>query len=107
MSRRRDPARLSELLPHVLGAIQGTSRVSREEIGKFWNILVGSETARHSWPIRLAEGSLVVEVENSGWLYELHLRKVELLEGLMELIGAQRVQRLSLRLGERQEDVQG
>jgi hypothetical protein len=32
---------------------------------------------------------------------------VELLEGLMELIGAQRVQRLSLRLGERQEDVQG
>lgn len=72
-----------------------------------WGILVGAQAARHSWPVRLAEGGLVVEVENSGWLYELSLRKGELLEGLMELMSARRVRRLSLRLGERKENAQG
>jgi len=72
-------------------------------MGEVWQRLVGEEGAQHSWPNRLMGRKLVVEVENSGWMYMLGLRKTELLEGLVELLGASRVRALVLRIGEKQQ----
>ena len=64
---------------------------------------MGEEAARHSWPHRLMGGRLLVEVENSGWMYTLNLKKPQLLEGLMELLGAARVKGLGFRIGEKKD----
>ena len=62
---------------------------------------MGEEAAQHSWPRKLEQGTLTVEVENSGWMYVLGMKKRELLEGWIELIGAARVKGLSFRMGEK------
>ncbi len=65
-----------------------------------WERLVGKEAAKHSWPRQLTRGRLLVEVENSGWMYNLSLKKNQLLQGLVELLGASRMKELSFRMGE-------
>lgn len=83
--------------------MQGGGHPSQEEIVGLWRRLVGEEAARHSWPRRLTQQRLIVEVENSGWMYTLGSRKAQLLEGLVELLGAGRVRQLSFRIGERKD----
>lgn len=68
-----------------------------------WERLVGKEAAQHSWPRTLKGGRLLVEVENSGWMYTLRLKKTPVLEGLIELLGASRVRMLGFRMGERRD----
>jgi len=40
-------------------------------------------------------------VENSGWMHELRMKKLQLQEGLIEMMGAGRVRELSFRIGEK------
>lgn len=64
---------------------------------------MGERAARHSWPKRLTSGRLLVEVENSGWMYTLTLRKAQLTQGLTDHFGAGLIQELTFRIGEREE----
>ena len=102
-SKAGAPTPLSALLPGVLRQLHGEERLSLEQISAAWERLVGSEALKHSWPRRLVGSGLTVEVENSGWMYELNLRKMDLVEGLIELFGAGRVRRLTLRMGEKKD----
>lgn len=105
MSRGRAPAAapLSSVLTGVLRKMEGGGNPSVEEMGEIWKRLVGEEGTRHSWPKRLAGRRLVVEVENSGWMYALGMKKAQLVEGLIELLGAGRVKGLVLRIGEKRD----
>jgi len=103
MSKTRTPHALQQILPGVLEGMRSTARPSQEGIESIWKRLVGEEAAQHSWPQRLIQGKLLVEVENSGWMYTLSLRKMQLLQGLIELLGAGRVKALVFRIGERKD----
>lgn len=92
---------LSSVLAKVLESMQSDGKPTQEHIQAVWARVAGEEAARHSWPQRLYQLALVVEVENSGWIYTLNLRKAELLEGLIELLGTGTVRRLEFRIGER------
>lgn len=72
-----------------------------EEVASVWKRLAGEEAAQHSWPRKLTRGMLTIEVENSGWMHVLGMKKGELLEGWIELMGVARVKGLSFRIGER------
>lgn len=91
---------IESVLAGLVEKLQGGGRPSQEEIASVWRRLVGEEAAQHSWPRRLAQQRLIVEVENSGWMYALGTKKAQLLEGLVELMGAGRVRQLSFRIGE-------
>ena len=97
------PAPLSFILAGVLKRMEKGGRPSLEEVDSIWEQLVGKEGARHSWPKRLVGRRLVVEVENSGWMYALGMKKAQLLEGLIELLGAGCVKVLALRIGEQKD----
>lgn len=100
-SRSSGAEPLSSVLAGVLRRVQGGGKPSLEEISAVWKRLVGEEGARHSWPRRLVDRRLVVEVENSGWMYTLGMKRAQLVEGLIELLGVGRVRALTLRIGER------
>lgn len=101
--KTRAPAEISSILSGVLRKVQKGGKLSLEEMAEVWRRVVGTEAAQHSWPRRMVGGRLVVEVENSGWMYALGLKRAQLVEGLMELLGAGRVKTLSLRIGERKD----
>lgn len=100
-SKSRRPTLLSDLLSGVLRTLGAVHRPAIEEMELVWKRLAGEEAAQHSWPSRLMRGRLTIEVENSGWMYVLGMKKKELLEGWMELLGAARVKELSFRMGEK------
>lgn len=102
--RKTKPAPITpiqSILSGLLHKLQAEGRPSLEEVAETWKRLVGEEAAGHSWPKRLSRQRLVVEVENSGWMHALRLRKAQLQEGLIELMGAGRAKELSFRIGER------
>ena len=103
MSKPRPAAPISTVLSGLLRKLQADVRPSLEEIALVWKQLVGEEAAQHSWPRRLVQRRLVVEVENSGWMYTLGMERTQLLEGLLELMGAGKVRELSFRIGERRD----
>ena len=92
---------ITAILPNLLHKLQGEGRPSLEEIGQVWKRLAGDRAAEHSWPRQLSRQRLVVEVENSGWMHALRMRKAQLQEGLIELMGAGRVREVSFRIGEK------
>lgn len=102
MPRRKDASPLSSVVEAVLQNLQSQKK-PMEEVQKLWVRLAGRDAAEHSWPRRLAQGRLIVEVENSGWMHELGTRRQELLEDLIEWMGAGRVRELQFRMGERQD----
>jgi len=87
----------------VSGVLQNLNRPQKDLISQVWTRLAGEKAARHTWPHSLTRKRLLVEVENSGWMYTLGMRKRELLQGLIELMGASRVNQLSFRIGERKD----
>ena len=102
MPRRKDASPLSSVVTAVLQNLQSQKK-PMEELRLLWGRLAGREAARHSWPRRLAQGRLIVEVENSGWMHELGARRQELLEDLTEWMGAWKVRELQFRIGERRD----
>lgn len=101
--KSRAPVEIASVLTGVLRKVQKGGKLSWEEMAEVWRRVAGTEAAGHSWPRRMAAGRLVVEVENSGWMYALGLKRAQLVEGLMELLGAGRVKTLALRIGERKD----
>ena len=91
------------MLAGVLRNVRKGGKLSLEEMAEVWKRVAGAEAAGHSWPRRMSGGRLVVEVENSGWMYALGLKRAQLTEGLIELLGAGRAKTLSLRIGERKD----
>ena len=101
--KSRAPTAISSVLTGVLRKVQKGGKLSLEEMMGVWERVAGREAAEHSWPRRMSGGRVVVEVENSGWMYALGLKRAQLVEGLMELLGAARAKTLSLRIGERKD----
>lgn len=103
MKRSKPSEPVTDLLSSLLRKMQGEGRPSLEEVTEVWKRLAGEEAAAASWPRRLSRQRLVVEVENSGWMHQLRMRKLQLQEGLIELMGAGRVKELSFRIGEKRD----
>ncbi len=101
MARFSSITPVRDVLRGLIRGLKAEGRPSLELVAETWARLVGEEAAKASWPKRLTQGRLIVEVENSGWMYALNLKKDQLLEGLIELLGINRVESLSFRVGER------
>ncbi len=81
--------------------MQSEGRPSLEEVTEIWKRLAGEKAAAASWPHRLNRQRLGGGVENSGWMHELRMKKLQLQEGLIEMMGAGRAKELSFRIGEK------
>lgn len=99
-SRSHPTTPLADLLPKAIQDLKADSKPSFEAIRDAWRRLAGDQAARHSWPRKWVRGQLLVEVENSGWMYTLNLKKERLLQGLIEFFGAGQMKGLCFRLGE-------
>ena len=94
------PEPLSAVLLKIMDSMQSESNLTHEQIHEVWTRIAGEEAASHSWPKQIHKQCLVVEVENSGWIYALNLKKAQLLEGLIEFLGAGTIRQLAFRIGE-------
>lgn len=98
--KRPDQKPLAEALKNVIKDLSGKARLGEEEIAEAWNASVGADAARHSRPVSLNKGTIAVNVDSSGWLYELTVKKKDILKQLEAALKGKKIIDIRLRIGE-------
>lgn len=90
----------SRLVGKVIEALSGKERLGEEEIASAWRKAAGDAAAGHSRPVSFKKASLVVNVASSGWLYELTVRKKEIMKALEAGLKGKKIKELRFRIGD-------
>ena len=90
--RAREPRPLALALDEVLQALQppGAPVTPAKTVGGVfsrWEDAVGEQIAANAHPVRLTDGTLVVEVDEPGWATQLRYLEAELLERIASVAG--------------------
>ncbi|MCM8778217.1 MAG: DUF721 domain-containing protein [Candidatus Omnitrophica bacterium] len=72
----------------------------KEDIFKLWKKAVGKRVAQHTKPVYFHSGVLVVNVDKTGWLYELNILKPFLFRKLKRFITNTNLKEIKFRIGE-------
>ncbi len=90
----------SQLIGKVIEALSGKERLGEEEIERAWRRAAGESAARRSRPVSFKKSILIVNVASSSWLYELTVKKREIVEVLEAELKGKRVKELRFRIGD-------
>ena len=74
--------------------------LTEEDVKAAWDAAVGEKAAAHSRPRTLRGSRLIISVDGSGWLYELTIRKKEILKKMEETLKGKKIKEITLRIGE-------
>jgi len=88
------------VLGNILKALKTKGRPTEEEMFDCWEKAVGVEASRHSKPQTLKGGILTVNVDSSGWLYQLTTQKKGVLERLAGKLGSKKIKDVRFRIGD-------
>ncbi|MFA6320253.1 MAG: DUF721 domain-containing protein [Candidatus Omnitrophota bacterium] len=91
---------IENIVKDVIKSLSGSDRVSEEEVVDAWVGAVGEKAAKHTKPVSIKKGIMTVNIDGSGWLYEVTVRKKELLKKLEGKIKGKQVKVLRFRIGE-------
>ena len=96
--RTKNP--LEGVLKNIISSLGGKGKFTEEDLVAAWEVAVGERAASHSRPMALIGSRVVINVDDSGWLYELTIQKKELLKKLSEELKTKRVKDMTFRIGE-------
>lgn len=90
--RAREPRPLGLALDAVLQSLQppGAPATPAKTVGGVfarWEDAVGADIAANARPVRLSDGTLVVEVDEPGWATQLRYLEGQLLERIAAVAG--------------------
>jgi predicted nucleic acid-binding Zn ribbon protein len=95
----KDAASLDSILKKVIKKLKKTG-VTEEDLHRAWLAAVGKKAVKHTKPRTLRKLRLVVNIDSSTWLYELTLKKKDILKKLEEELGAKKIKDIRFRIGE-------
>jgi predicted nucleic acid-binding Zn ribbon protein len=64
-----------------------------------WDSLVGDATSRHARAVLVEHGTLIVEVENPGWMHRLQMQESDLRARINRHYGEDVIRQIRFRLG--------
>ena len=96
----KEAAPLENLLKKIIKKLGPKERLTEEDMFLVWQTAVGERAAAHSRPRSLRRSRLLVNVDDSGWLYELTLKKKEIMKALEGNLKGRAVKDIRLRIGE-------
>jgi predicted nucleic acid-binding Zn ribbon protein len=91
---------LEGVLKDIISSLGGKGKFTQEDLGAAWEAVVGKTAATHSKPKTLKGPRLVVNVDESGWLYELTIQKKSILVKLSTELKSKRIKDITFRIGE-------
>lgn len=91
---------LSDLIKKAVRDLKGKGLFTEEEMREAWREAVGADAARHSAPVSFKKTSIFVNVDRSSWLYELTIKKKEILKKLEERLVGKKFKDIRFRIGE-------
>lgn len=94
------PTPIKDIVKSVIGPLTGERTTERVRVLDAWWGVVEPPFKPHTKPIALKNHTLIIHVDESGWLYELTLQKIQILRKLQERVGEHLVRDIRLRIGE-------
>lgn len=91
---------LGDLVKSAIAGFRGKGRITAEEIASGWENAAGKRASKHSRPASFNRAVLKVNVDDSGWLYELTVKKKEILKRLGEELKSKKIKDIRFRIGE-------
>jgi predicted nucleic acid-binding Zn ribbon protein len=91
---------LEEILKRIVSGIGDKNSLTEEDVKAAWDAAVGERAAAHSRPRSLRASRLIVAVDGSSWLYELAVRKKEILKKMEEFLKGKKIKDITLRIGD-------
>jgi predicted nucleic acid-binding Zn ribbon protein len=81
------PQRLGDVLRAALARLPIGQQLADHAVWVEWDAIVGPAIARHARPLRLRRGTLMIAVDDAGWMQELQFLKHDLRERLNARLG--------------------
>ena len=100
MAERSKISRISDIIKSVFAEFENKKNISKEDIEVFWKDIVGDNGFKHSRPLAIRKEILTVQVDSSGWMQELSMRKRNILKGLKRRLGKDKISEIHFRIGE-------
>jgi predicted nucleic acid-binding Zn ribbon protein len=92
------PKRIDGALDRLARRLGAPGAVALQVVFGRWEEIVGEEAARHSRPLRLSGGTLVVGVGDPARATELRYRGAQILERVTDVAGGPVAERLEVRV---------
>ena len=90
---------LEALLKKVMKDLGKKGKLTEEDVIAIWGKEVGSEAAKRTRPTSIRKGTLFVTVDDSSWMYELTLKKRDLVKELAGKFKGRKVKDIRFRIG--------
>lgn len=90
---------LEDVLRNIITDLKKKDIVTEEDVAKAWKAAVGAKASAHSRPVSLRRATLGVNVDGSSWLYELTLKKKEILKKIEARLKKKRIKEIRFRIG--------
>ena len=68
-----DPVPISQSLDSIMKSLRGTDRLQVGGLFGKWDLAVGDQIAAHVRPVKLDNGTLLVEADSSTWATQVKL----------------------------------
>jgi len=95
----RNISRAGDLLRQVLGGLRLEEGLEEDRLREAWREIAGEFIARHTQPVSLRNGRLVLRVLQPSMRFHLEQSRVQLLERLREHFGAGTIREVRLGIG--------
>ena len=97
--RTGSPQLISDILKGVVEELSQAKKKGIAKVFAVWPRVAGRELSRHTRPARLQRGTLLINVDESAWLYQANLKKDVLLKALQKKIEREKIQQIQFRIG--------
>ncbi len=98
---KKRPERIGKTITFIMKGLGSAKKTTQGRILQLWPKLSGKRISRHTKPVVLKNGCLVVNVDKSAWLYELvQKHKKRLLKKIQANVGEKKLTEIRFRIGE-------
>ncbi len=96
---KREPQVIKDVLGTVLEQLRSKKPHPLAQLLQEWKKVAKGKIAAHTKPVAWKNKCLIVNVDSSGYLYELNLQREKILNKLKERLGKGKVSQLRFKIG--------
>lgn len=99
---RQEASSIKDVLSAVIQNLAGEKKTKIEIVKEAFGAALGETAKAHAAPVAFKAKRLVVNVDSSSWMYELNLKKPQILAGLNQKLKKENIQinDIMFRIGE-------
>lgn len=80
----RDPQGLGDALTSLTAQLGWNSPLAQHELLDSWADVAGDETAKHSEPLSITDGVLIVRCESTAWATQLRMMRADIVTRIVQ-----------------------